>query len=637
MRIKKIELKNIRNISYLLVDDLPDLVVIAGPNGAGKSTILDAINIWKQSVSNYSLRQWMNRDDMTNIIQKGHTSAHISIEVMYSTDDVEYLSQMNQPVVNTGSTEEVSLSILTDGSIQFQNRPSKHLSHLLRYPERKAYPQAPIFDYYGPNRFLPTNKFMTFNTDSLSLQNEQYRRIQPSFHIQQKSDNIKDYLYNLNQKDLEWFASERNRLQCRGQLDLENAPDSFNEIKEIIPELLPNLQFAEVKSGSPIQFLFRVAQDKLVDLDELSTGEKEILSLFLEIYRTRPCNSIVLIDEPELHLNQSVEARIVPYLYKNVIQNDSNQVFIITHSPGILASTPDSNLFRMDYSSDGEQNQIVKISTSTDRMEALKSIVGDLGIFTTNNKFIFLEGTRSDKSFDKRILEIMLPALKNKVTFIPSDNCKVVELVSKKVSEILEEEIPFGKFYAIRDRDRLPADEISKLEKHIPRFKVWPRCMIENFLMDAGAWVILLHNMGREYTSTQIEEHFRKAAVAIQSEEVNLRLNDYLVSKLGSISDFKDHPKFSTIEKLERLKTSVEEETAKLTAIKQTFEIQVSEELNDGRFILLYHGKNLLRELKKQLNLDLPDEFLIPLVTTTMYQNNLVPQDLVSSINELLS
>ena len=52
-------------------------------------------------------------------------------------------------------------------------------------------------------------------------------------------------------------------------------------------------------------------------------------------------------------------------------------------------------------------------------------------------------------------METFFPNLKGKVNFIPSDSCEVVEIVSKKVHEILESEIPSGDFYAIRDRDRL--------------------------------------------------------------------------------------------------------------------------------------------------------------------------------------
>src|SRR5207237_1104065 len=43
MRITRLELRNIRSISHLIFEDLPDTVVLVSPNGVGKSTILEAI------------------------------------------------------------------------------------------------------------------------------------------------------------------------------------------------------------------------------------------------------------------------------------------------------------------------------------------------------------------------------------------------------------------------------------------------------------------------------------------------------------------------------------------------------------------------------------------------------------------
>ena len=47
MKLHSIELKNVRGIDHLRVDDLPDrgVVVIAGDNEMGKSTIAEAIHV----------------------------------------------------------------------------------------------------------------------------------------------------------------------------------------------------------------------------------------------------------------------------------------------------------------------------------------------------------------------------------------------------------------------------------------------------------------------------------------------------------------------------------------------------------------------------------------------------------------
>ena len=43
MRITRLELKNFRMFYHLLLEEIPNLVVLVSPNGRGKSSILEAI------------------------------------------------------------------------------------------------------------------------------------------------------------------------------------------------------------------------------------------------------------------------------------------------------------------------------------------------------------------------------------------------------------------------------------------------------------------------------------------------------------------------------------------------------------------------------------------------------------------
>ena len=47
MRIHSLEIKNVRGIEHLVLDDLPEtgVVVIHGENEAGKSTIVEALDV----------------------------------------------------------------------------------------------------------------------------------------------------------------------------------------------------------------------------------------------------------------------------------------------------------------------------------------------------------------------------------------------------------------------------------------------------------------------------------------------------------------------------------------------------------------------------------------------------------------
>ncbi|MDE7414636.1 MAG: AAA family ATPase [Muribaculaceae bacterium] len=75
------------------------------------------------------------------------------------------------------------------------------------------------------------------------------------------------------------------------------------------------------------------ANGTLLSIDDLSSGEKQILLLLLRIFLLQDKESIVLIDEPENSLDISWQYKLVDLL---VNLNPNAQFFITTHSPSIF-------------------------------------------------------------------------------------------------------------------------------------------------------------------------------------------------------------------------------------------------------------------------------------------------------------
>ena len=62
MRVSKLELINFRTLSHLLLEDIPQFLVIISPNGFGKSSILEAIVCAKELVVSYHRPTYPYRD-----------------------------------------------------------------------------------------------------------------------------------------------------------------------------------------------------------------------------------------------------------------------------------------------------------------------------------------------------------------------------------------------------------------------------------------------------------------------------------------------------------------------------------------------------------------------------------------------
>ena len=137
------------------------------------------------------------------------------------------------------------------------------------------------------------------------------------------------------------------------------------------------------------------------DINELSSGEKQLFLRTLAIKMLNPENSIILIDEPELSLHPKWQQRIVD-VYRKIGEN--NQIIIATHSPHILGSVKKENIMLLDK--DGEGKIVVKTGDElhdsygqpTDRV--LKDI---MGLETTRNPKVFklLEEVRKIVDMDE--------------------------------------------------------------------------------------------------------------------------------------------------------------------------------------------------------------------------------------------
>lgn len=86
-----------------------------------------------------------------------------------------------------------------------------------------------------------------------------------------------------------------------------------------------------------------VIQDKskkIIDLKNLSSGEKQIISLFSKLYLNCAKNSIILFDEPELSLSILWQAHLIPDILET---NKCGFICVVTHSPFIFDNQYDMN------------------------------------------------------------------------------------------------------------------------------------------------------------------------------------------------------------------------------------------------------------------------------------------------------
>lgn len=118
----------------------------------------------------------------------------------------------------------------------------------------------------------------------------------------------------------------------------------LNDVEHLLSTLLPSFRF-EITAENPPYIITRVSSEERVNnVNELSTGEAEILSLALDIltisliwdledHRKR----VLLLDEPDAHLHPDLQQNFAQFLVELVGKYDV-QVIIATHSTTLLSA-----------------------------------------------------------------------------------------------------------------------------------------------------------------------------------------------------------------------------------------------------------------------------------------------------------
>lgn len=88
---------------------------------------------------------------------------------------------------------------------------------------------------------------------------------------------------------------------------------------------------------------FRNEKSEKIPLDQLSGGEKELVTKAFTLYVSDIKDKVILIDEPESSLHPKWQNRILK-IYEDFAKENNNQIIIATHSPHIIASAKKESL-----------------------------------------------------------------------------------------------------------------------------------------------------------------------------------------------------------------------------------------------------------------------------------------------------
>ncbi|MEX2552122.1 MAG: AAA family ATPase [Actinomycetota bacterium] len=307
--------------------------------------------------------------------------------------------------------------------------------------------------------------------------------------------NIASYLVTL---DYQAFLAERQGLEVINEY--ERLAKSFAEAtgKELLqPQYDP-------ARGSNIEVKLNAGHRH--GLQDLSSGEQEMMALVYFVRRLSATGGILCLDEPEQHLHPTLQAALFEGM-RDIA--DRSQVIVVSHSVNLISAAPMEGLIQLSVAESNEINQALRLREEPDRAR----LVADLGIrpadLLQNDLILVVEGDK-----DSQLLQSMFP--------VELGRC--YSLVAGSAAQVIDAYDTLDKtsvgipWLCLRDRDLLTDEEIAGLKANRPNLHVWPFREIESCFLNASLIKAVLASVGKAMTADELEQAFLEASLPLQDE-----------------------------------------------------------------------------------------------------------------------
>lgn len=539
MAIRNFSVGARRGLSAAAAEGLPNVVAIAGPNGTGKSALLE--QLWQQR----------------------HAFLEPGTEALYVGPNRTW---------RAGALNDLAARSFTQD-----------------YEQVLKAETLPGFQYVAPGGFNFLSGMSRFGSNADDAQAL-----------------VKTSIVRIANRAEAFIAAEFRRQG--GQIPPNSVPDLLDPLRTLVDTLLPHLIFRgiDTSDANNIRVTFGPRDsspaDQRFDIDDLSSGEKGAVALFLPFIERQVRTMTgevappttpgvvplsVLLDEPEIHLHPLLQLNVLEYI-RTLAREGEAQFIFTTHSPSLLDALDPDELYLLSPASLAPDNQLSRLSSDFEKLEVARSITGATHVLTRGKPIVFVEGEADtgNSASDQRLIRLLLPETEHWAIIAAHGRSQVVRAVKDMRAAHLA--LPGLPVFGVVDDDQ-GADAGS--DHVVP----WPVSMIENLLLDAGSISsVLAPYAGIALSPEAVHSSLLELARSREEDEVRLRIQ-------GSVPTVTIRPSGSDPAQVARSVREATEaygaqiEILDLEAISETARAKVSEIITSGTTLERFRGKPILR------------------------------------------
>ncbi|MFH1813893.1 MAG: AAA family ATPase [Pseudomonadota bacterium] len=482
MKISKIQLRNFKRFSDLVIKNIPEsakLVVVVGPNGCGKSSLFDALLQWYRRSAGFGT----NAD-----------------EQYFRKDKTEQFNWNQNVLIEAhGGQKPVKGSLYVRTA--YRNDPDFSVSSF----SKEAAPSEQV----RVSRVIDNDQTVGVN----------YQRL------------IYDTMSGVFNRDNDTKTVQELREELVGNIRAS--------MKRVFGDLVLNNISDPLGDGA---FYFEKGTAKYYHYKNLSGGEKAAFDLLLDLHVKKKYfpDAIYCIDEIETHLHTRVQGSLLTELY--TVLPSQSQLWVTTHSLGVTRAALEIGLNApetvcvIDFDSiDPDQpREIEPSSLGRITWEKLLSVaLDDLSPRVAPKHIVVCEGSSVGsrrRDFDAEIYTRIFERSYAQVVFVSGGSSNQVAVTAEHVSSILKSAVPSTSVHRLIDRDDRSDPEVERLRSE--GFLVIEHRNLEYYLLAEEAIENLVKSLGQEQL---LQDALRIRSDAVASSCRRGNSTDDLKSAAGDI------------------------------------------------------------------------------------------------------
>ena len=447
MRIRSLRLQNFKRFTDLRLSEIPDsarLVLLIGANGSGKSSVFDAFEFAsKPQRGAGNAGAFLSSDQQRAYYVKGALDELIHIDFGDTGGTIRRTSDGHGHTFEPDGTQQEVRLRFTSRLKRLYGRSTLRVAARIEPAQMQtgSLPDLIQRDLDAPRTFIDPDPRMMADAMKYAVDfNEALRR--PIFEGRQVDiAALREELIQPLNKALE---------RVFGTVGPFPQMASFRE-----PEAM----------GLPVKYFFKKGNNTF-SYDVLSFGEKQVFALLLNLFvrRERLADSVIYIDEMDLHLNTALQYALLEEVVEQWIPPDS-QLWTASHSLGFIRYAMQHEhaaIFDFDALDFDEPQTLTPAPKETNEVLQVAVPAEYLPSLFVGKRLIYCEGHDAAKYNSV--------GLENTI-FVGGGNKFQVHARARD-----------GAAPGLVDRDYLTDAEIEQWETRLPRLRILRMYSIENYL-----------------------------------------------------------------------------------------------------------------------------------------------------------